>query len=243
MNLVFDLGNTTQKMAVLSAGSVVDMVKTSKIKTQDIEPFLQKYNPKRAILSSVVNETAEIADFLKEKGISLLNFSYKTPIPIRNEYQTPDTLGSDRLACAVAAAAMFPNTPALVLQMGTCITSDFVTADGIYKGGSISPGLEMRFKSLHHFSAKLPLAAYKNIDFFIGTSTEESILTGIVNGIIDECNGISARYAEAYPRLKIILTGGDAKLFENRIKNAIFTNEHLVLIGLNIILNYNIDNE
>ena len=242
MNLVFDFGNTMQKMAVLSSGNVVDIVRKTKIETQDIEIFLTKYNPAQAILSSVVNEAAEITDFLK-KRISLLSFSHKTAIPIQNDYRTPDTLGSDRLACAVAAAAMFPNLPVLVLQMGTCITSDFVTEDGIYKGGSISPGLEMRLNALHRFSAKLPLAAYKNIDFFIGTSTEESILTGIIHGIEDECNGITARYAKAYPSLKIILTGGDAKLFENKIKNGIFAVEHLVLVGLNTILNYNVENE
>ena len=243
MNLVLDFGNTMQKMAVLSAGKVVDIVKKAKIETEDIAQFLKKYQPKQAILSSVVNETVKITDFLNKKGISLLNFSHKTAIPIQNEYKTPDTLGSDRLACAVAAASLFPNLPVLVLQMGTCITTDFVTEDGIYKGGSISLGLEMRLKALQHFSAKLPLVAYKNVDSFIGTSTEESILSGIIHGIIDECNGITARYAEAYPSLKIILTGGDAKLFENRIKNSIFAIEHLVLFGLDLILNYNLENE
>jgi len=242
MNLVLDFGNTMQKMAVLLSGEVVDIVKKTKIETQDIELFLKKYQARYAILSSVVNEVADIRDFLKSQ-IPLLNFSYQTAIPIQNEYQTPQTLGCDRLACAVAAKSLFPNLPTLILQMGTCITTDFVTESGIYKGGSISPGLEMRLNALHHFSAKLPLIAYKNIDFFIGESTEESILSGVINGIADECNGTIARYADTFPQLKIILTGGDAKLFENRIKNDIFAIEHLVLVGLDVILNYNIDNE
>lgn len=242
MNLVFDFGNTTQKMAVLAPGRVVDVVKKNSIEIEDIEVFLKKYKIKQAILSSVVNETAEIADFLT-KRISLLNFSAQTAVPIQNEYKTPDTLGSDRLACAVAAASLFPKSAVLVLQMGTCITSDFITESGIYKGGSISPGLEMRLKSLHHFSAKLPLVAYKDIHFLTGTTTEESILAGIIYGIEDEINGLIARYRKAYPCLKIILTGGDAKLFENRIENDIFAIEHLVLIGLNEILNYHVENQ
>ena len=294
MNLVFDFGNTTQKMAAMLSGEVVDMVKKTKIEIKDIERFLEKYNPEQAILSSVVNERAEVADFL-EKRIFLLKFSHKTPIPIQNEYKTPISLGTDRLACAVAAASLFPKTAVLVLQMGTCITSDFITEAGVYKGGSISPGLEMRLNALHHFSAKLPLVSCNTSDKgacplvktveqavrlrslpekqrrlsglvlsgaevaevslpfgegwggvqknFIGTTTEESILTGIIYGIADETNGLIARYRNAFPALKIILTGGDAKLFENKIKNAIFVNDHLVLVGLNIILNYNVENQ
>lgn len=241
MNLVFDFGNTTQKMAILSSGKILDIMKKPKIEIQDIELFLKKYDPKQAILSSVVNETAEITDFL-EKRIFFLQFSHKTAIPIQNEYKTPDTLGCDRLACAVAAASLFPKKSVLILQMGTCITSDFITESGVYKGGSISPGLEMRLKALHHFSAKLPLVKYKTRESFIGTSTEESILIGIVCGIEDECNRMIERYARAFDPLKIILTGGDAKLFENKIKNEIFVIDHLVMVGLDVILNYNVEN-
>jgi type III pantothenate kinase len=241
MNLVFDFGNTVQKMAVLSSGEVVDIVKKAKIETADIDLFLQKYNPVQAILSSVIGETATITDFLK-KRIPLLIFSDKTPIPIQNEYKTPSTLGSDRLACAVAVASLFPRTQVLVLQMGTCITSDFVTELGIYKGGSISAGLKMRLQALHHFSAKLPLVDFKDYTILTGTTTEESILAGTIHAIEDECNGIIARYRSVYPQLKIILTGGDAKLFESKIKNEIFTIDHLVLVGLNFILNYNVKN-
>jgi len=242
MNLVLDFGNTTQKMAILSAEEVIDIVKKTKIETRDIALFLNKYQPQRAILSSVVNGTAEIMDFLKSQ-IPLLDFSPETAIPIQNDYKTPQTLGCDRLACAVAAKSLFPNMPRLVLQMGTCITADFVTESGIYKGGSISPGLEMRLNALHHFSAKLPLVAYQDKNFFMGETTEESILSGVINGITDECRGVIARYADAFSQLKVILTGGDAKLFENKIKNEIVAIEHLVLVGLNIILNYNVDNE
>ena len=241
MNLIFDFGNTMQKMAVLSSGEVIDIVAKTKIETQDVELFLQKYQPKRSILSSVVHEPSEIKDFL-ENRIPLLNFSHETPIPIENEYKTPNTLGCDRLACAVAAASLFPKTPMLVLQMGTCITSDFVTETGIYKGGSISLGLEMRLQALHRFSAKLPLVACKDCNILTGTTTEESILTGVIHGITDECNGLTARYRNVYPQLKIILTGGDAKLFENKIKNEIFAIDHLVMVGLDIILNYNVEN-
>ena len=241
MNLIFDLGNTTQKMAVMSSGEVVDRVKKTQIEAEDIASFVERYRPQHAILSSVAGETAEIVGFL-EGRMPLLTLSCRTAIPIRNEYKTPHTLGSDRLACAVAAEALFPRQSVLVLQMGTCITSDFIT-EGTYLGGTISPGLEMRLNALHHFSARLPLVASSSVDFFRGTTTEESILAGIICGMEDECNGMIARYRDAYPSLKIILTGGDAKLFENRIKNEIFAIDNLVLIGLNVILNYNVENK
>jgi type III pantothenate kinase len=242
MNLVFDLGNTTQKMAVMSSGEMLDVMVKTKIETNDITLFLKKYYPKRAILSSVVGvgDTAEIKDFLKYK-IPLLHLSSKTPVPLQNGYKTLHTLGTDRLACAVAAATLFPKTSVLILQMGTCITSDFISKLGVYKGGSISPGLEMRLQALHHFSAKLPLVAYKNIEILTGTTTEESILTGVIHAIIDECNGISERYRRTYPFLKIILTGGDANLFENKIKSGIFAIDHLVMVGLDVILDYNVE--
>ncbi|MCL2130854.1 MAG: type III pantothenate kinase [Lentimicrobiaceae bacterium] len=243
MNLIFDFGNTKQKMAAMSLGAVIDIANKTKIETKDVDLFLKKYNPARAIVSSVVNEAEEIAFFLKKRKISLLKFSAKTPIPIQNEYKTPETLGGDRLACAVAAASLFPKNPILVLQMGTCITSDFITESGVYKGGSISLGLEMRLKALHHFSAKLPLVACKNIVSLTGTTTEESILTGIMHGITDEINGITTRYLNEFDRLKIILTGGDAEMFKNKIKNEVVLIDNLVLTGLDIILNYNVENE
>ena len=241
MNLVFDFGNTYQKMAVMSLGEVIVFVKKSKIGKRDIELFFKKYNPSQAILSSVIDKTEAIEDFVKNK-IPFLKFSNKTPIPIENEYKSPQTLGADRLACAVAAQSLFLGQPVLVIQMGTCITSDFITKSGIYKGGSISPGLQMRLNSFNHFSAKLPLVKYKNTEQITGTTTEESILVGVIRGIEDECIGIINRYINAFDNLKIILTGGDAKLFENRIKNEIFAIDNLVLIGLNIILNYNAEN-
>lgn len=240
MNLVFDFGNTYQKMAILLSGEVIDIVNKPKIETQDIDFFLKKYNPQRAILSSVVGETAEVTDFL-EKKISLLQLSPQTAIPLQNEYKTPETLGNDRLACAVAAASLFPQKSVLVLQMGTCITSDFVTASGVYKGGSISPGLTMRLNALHHFSAKLPLISCKNSDFLTGSTTEESILSGVMHGIEDECNGIIERYSLAYNPLEIILTGGDANRFEHKIKNKRSVINNLVLVGLDLILNYNVE--
>lgn len=242
MNLVFDLGNTMQKMAVMSSGKVVDVLKKGKIEAKDIALFLEKYHPQQAILSSVVNETAEIVGFL-EKRIPLLNFSHKTAIPIQNEYTTPETLGSDRLACAVAAASLFPQQSVLVLQMGTCITTDFITESGVYKGGSISLGLANRFTALYLSSEKLPIVSYKDFHFLTGTTTEESILAGVIYGIEDECNGVIARYRNAYPSLKIILTGGDADWFEKRIKNELFAIDNLVLIGLDVILNYHVENE
>jgi len=246
MNLIFDLGNTMQKMAIMSSGKVIEIVKKPKITTKDIAKIIGKHSPTQAILSSVVDETEEITNFFK-KRIPLLHFSHATPIPIQNAYKTPHTLGTDRLAGAVAAASLFPKQSTLVLQTGSCITSDFISEAGTYKGGNISPGLEMRLYALYHFSAKLPLVEYKNVNSFIGTSTKDSILTGVVRGIEDECNGIVERYINTFNPLKVILTGGDAKKFEskirNKIRNRLFVIDNLVLIGLDVILNYNVEKE
>ena len=239
MNLVFDFGNTYQKVAVVADGEILYLTSKPCIELQQIKEICEQYQIKNVILSSVIHHNEEIDNYLST-NYNFIRFSSNTSVPVKNNYKTTSSLGSDRLACAVAAHHFFNEDDVLILQLGTCITSDFITKDGVYEGGSISPGFDMRFTSLHHFSAKLPLVEYKDIDFIIGSSTEESILSGVINGIMAECNYIIEQYRNTYPHLKIILTGGNVKKVEGTIKGKILAFPHLVISGLDLILNYNV---
>jgi type III pantothenate kinase len=168
-----------------------------------------------------------------------MELSALTNIPVTNFYKTPDTLGKDRLAGIVAAHSLYVKENVLVIDAGTCITYDLITTKGEYYGGSISPGLNMRFKALHTFTEKLPLVSLLNFEELIGTDTNTSILSGVINGLIAETDAIIERYKELYSALKIIICGGDAQFLVDRLKNSIFAVPELVLIGLNEILDYN----
>ncbi len=239
MNLILDFGNTYQKAAVVAEGEIIYLLSESCIDMKIIQIIRKQYKIKNAILSSVVHHDKNIDAYLSN-NYNFIHLSPETPTPLEKSYKTSQTLGSDRMACAVAAHHFFKENDVLIIQLGTCITSDFVTKDGVYKGGSISPGLDMRFASLHHFSAKLPLIEYREIDYITGSSTEESILSGVINGIAAECNYLIEQYKEKYPLLKIILTGGSLKKIENTIKSEIITFPNLVISGLDLILNHNV---
>jgi type III pantothenate kinase len=162
-----------------------------------------------------------------------------TPLPIKNNYATPKSLGKDRLAAAVGAWSLFPNQNSLSIDVGTAIKFDLINQASEYIGGSISPGISLRFQSLHNFTAKLPLVQYKNSHPLIGFDTETSILSGVLNGINSEIDGLIELYKVQYPDLKIILSGGDSIYFENNLKSNIFAVSNLVQIGLNEILIFN----
>jgi type III pantothenate kinase len=240
MNLILDFGNTYKKIAVTSERKIIYFTAQSHIGIDVVVSIGKEYDIKNAILSSVVNDTQNIEEYLEEK-YTFIKLSETTPLPIQNAYKTKHTLGSDRLACAVAAHNLFSGENVLVLQLGTCITSDFITDEGIYTGGSISPGMEMRFNALHHFSEKLPLVKYQSIDYITGKTSEESILSGVINGIIAECNYLIANYKLNYPHLKVVITGGNLKEFADAIKNDITTFPNLVISGLDLILYYNVE--
>jgi type III pantothenate kinase len=165
-----------------------------------------------------------------------------TQIPLKNAYKTPETLGKDRIAAAVAAWHEFPGKDLLVIDAGTAITMDMVTKPGEFLGGAIAPGIDLRFKALHTFTGRLPLIKRKNINYLTGTSTEESINSGVINGIAAEIDGIIDKYKILYPDLITIFGGGDSKFLHKRLKNSIFALPNPVVNGLHTILNYNIEN-
>ena len=245
MNLVIDIGNTMSKLAVFRGRDPYSFSSVEKISAGILEDFLGS-NPgiKNAILSSVTFHDPSIIRML-ESRFHFIELSESTSIPVKNLYRSPESLGKDRLACAVGAHLLFPNKNVLAIDAGTCIKYDFVNASGHYLGGGISPGIDLRFRSLNQFTDKLPLLTYRPFDELIGNTTEGSILSGVLNGVAEEVKGIVQRYREEYPGLRVVLTGGFMKFFE-RIFNiqdmensSIFADSFLVLKGLNQILIFN----
>jgi type III pantothenate kinase len=240
MNLILDFGNTSKKLALFKDGELQKARFFAQVSEGGIHRFCSGHDIKAAILSTVVSEKESLKNFLKE-NFRFYELNEYTALPIKNLYKTPATLGNDRLACAVAAASMFPGEPVLVIDAGTCIKYDFVTSKGEYFGGAISPGLKMRLKALHFFTARLPLVEMKESVDLIGRNTENSIQSGALNGALAEVNDIILQYKKNNKGLKVILTGGDLAFFENTIKSRIFAVPHLVLQGLNLILNHNVN--
>lgn len=236
MNLVIDQGNTSVKLAVFEQDKVVDSSVVDELSEKKINKFISKYEIKRIIFCSVKSEI--VPEVLKK--YNFLELSHLTPLPLAIKYKTPKTLGKDRVAAVVGARKIYPATNLLVIDMGTCITFDFLNTQGEYLGGSISPGFSMRFKALNYFTGKLPLIQFKKEELKqVGDSTESSILSGVYYGIKKEIEGVIQDYLTQYSDLKVVVTGGDVNLFDLEPKNRIFADNFLVLKGLNEILNYN----
>lgn len=239
VSLCFDIGNTLTKLAVFKNNETVHFRTVS---TSDLSPLthiIEEYQADAAIISSVSEIPETLMATLRKEVKSLLSLTDQTSIPIENCYETKETLGKDRLAAVIGANYMFPNTDLLVIDAGTAITYDLITHNQKYLGGNISPGLQMRFKALNHFTNKLPLLEPANEIFNFGRNTTEAIRAGVQNGIIFEVDGTINHFREQCPGLKVLFTGGDAKFFDNKLKNVIFVVSNLVMVGLNRILTYN----
>jgi len=238
MNLVVDIGNTQQKACLFEQGKMIHLVKKKKLKDNDFLSLLD-FN-KNPVIPTIISSVGTVPDsLLKTFPIKPILFSYKTPIPISIAYKTPETLGTDRIAAAVAATSLFPNRNVLVIDAGTCITWDVVTSEGSYLGGGISPGIDMRFRALHTFTARLPLLEQQRECSFIGSDTQQSIATGVLSDVAFGMQGIVYQCQKQFPNLKIVVGGGDYKYFVEQLKSSTFALPELVLSGLNIILDYN----
>lgn len=239
MNLIIDVGNTRIKTAVFDDGKMIhtESLNNESLIIETIK-IIEKYKCTNAIISSVGSVNKSQIDELYAK-INLLELNYNTKVPFINKYSTPKTLGVDRIALVSSAIANYPNKNVLIIDAGTCITFDFVNNEGIYFGGSISPGLQMRYKALNFFTEKLPLLEPSEISDLVGNSTESSIHSGVINGVINEIDGIINQYRKKNTDLTVVLTGGDVNFLSNRLKNGIFANPNFLLEGLNTILTYN----
>lgn len=238
MNLAIDCGNTSAKVGIFDHHKLVE--KHTLDISGELEQFLKDRQEHHAIISTVSTDAGLIAAWARQIKSKII-FSPALPIPIRNLYATPSTLGVDRLAGACGAFFHFPGKDCLVVDAGTCLKLEFIDAAGNYHGGSISPGMKMRFDALHTFTARLPLVTATGQVDLTGNSTQSCIQSGVINGMIAEVNGMIASYQEKYPHLKVILCGGDAGFFENQLKASIFASPELVLIGLNSILIHNVN--
>lgn len=240
MNLIVDIGNTLVKIAVFQNDTLLEK---QTVEISEVDDLLKKIfrdypNIQKSILSSVGKLPKVVLENLKTHcDVMILNANLK--FPFKNLYATPNTLGVDRMALVTASVKHNPNQHVLIIDSGSCITYDFITKDNEYLGGAISPGIRLRYKSLHDFTANLPLLDTEMPKSIVGDTTAAAIHSGVVIGIVKEIDGVIDDYRENYSDLTVILTGGDAIFLSKQLKNSIFANSNFLLEGLNFILEYN----
>jgi len=240
MNLIIDVGNSFVKLAVYSENKLKfkKVVEINKL-LKHVISIKNEYNKLTdAIISSVGRLKEEDVKVIR-KNFNLLILDSKTKLPFINLYKTPKTLGVDRMALIGASISQHPEKDVLIIDAGTCITYDFINSNNEYLGGAISPGLLMRYRSLNNLTANLPLLDIEFPSAVIGNSTEESIHSGVVNGVLFEIDGAIQKYKLKYPDLTVILTGGDTNFLSKQLKSSIFANSNFLLEGLNFILQFN----
>ena len=247
MNLVIDIGNTLTKLAIFQDDEMVHKEVTEECTVDTLKKLCTSFPElKKAILSTVKKKEPALTNHLQKIFEYFVDLDHNTPLPVANNYDTPVTLGYDRMAAVVGANTIFPNSNVLIIDIGSAITFDFIDFENNYQGGNISPGLNMRFRALHEFTSNLPLvslSAYQRKpseqDPGIGKNTSDAIRKGVQNGIVNEIDGFIDQMKSEYEDLKIVVTGGDSNFFDNSLKNSIFVDLNLILKGLNRILEHN----
>ena len=239
MYLVIDIGNTFIKIGLFQNDKLKEhfVVKHDRFLTE-IQNIIQKNTPKSAVLAAVRKISKGNLESL-QKLLPCTILTQQSKFPFVNTYATPQTLGIDRIAVSAAATFDFPNQNVLIIDAGTCITYDFVTDHGKYLGGAIAPGVNSRYKSLHDYTANLPLLEKQIPDHFIGDSTAQSIHSGVVNGITREIDGVIEQYQSHYKKLTVVLTGGDAEFLAKQLKSSIFVRPYFLLEGLYKLSKFN----
>ncbi|MDI6050663.1 type III pantothenate kinase [Flavobacterium sp. XS2P24] len=244
MILVVDVGNTRIKAAVFEDATLFEIFVFSKIELQkNIENILKIFEKITDLVVSSVGDVEKQSFLVYNEVLNVHFLSHEDPFPFQNCYATPKTLGIDRMVLAAGATLQFPNQNRLVIDAGTCVTYDFIDEENNYLGGAIAPGLRLRYEALHNFTAKLPLLSLESPKDFIGTSTSESIHSGVVNGFVYEIDGFIDEYKARYSNFIIILTGGDTDFLAKRLKNTIFANSNFLLESLNQTFQYKIKND
>jgi type III pantothenate kinase len=238
MNLIFDIGNTSTKLAFFEGEKKVLSLRTRHFSCEKLEKTFKKYEPDKAIISSVRHIPEFIIDLATHDIPFVHILSHNSKLPFRNDYQTPDTLGPDRLAAVAGAYSLFPGKKVLIIDAGSAVTYDYL-AGKVYKGGNISPGLSMRFRALHRFTDRLPLAGTAEKYVTPGKNTMEAIIAGVINGLVYEINEYIRTFEKKHPDARVILTGGDSGFLKNRISHHVKHLPDIVVEGLNYILEYN----
>lgn len=239
MNLAIDIGNTRVKIGVFDQDRLLQYDVVEKLTLNYLTTWLTNHSIKNIIyctVGKVLDQTVQA--FLEQHALFL---DAQTPIPVINHYQTPATLGKDRLAAVVGAFALFPEDNCLVVDAGSCMTCEVLKKGGHYLGGNISPGIKMRLKAMHQFTAALPLIEPGDSPSWIGNSTETALRNGAQLGAVLEVAAFVDYLEALYGDFRVIITGGDAEYFAKNLKREIFVHQNLVLEGLNQILKHNVD--
>lgn len=240
--LCVDWGNSLVKIAVFNQANIMlaNLQCKEEEAEQQVSNLIVAHTIQGAIVSTVSQHSASLEQMLSSQMSFYMTLNSQTSLPIMNAYSSSETLGADRLAMAVGAHSLYPNTNILAIGLGTCITYNFVHKNRAFRGGAISPGLNMRLKSMHEFTNKLPQVSVEGELLLLGYDTETCIRSGAVHGMAAEIDGMINAYAAQYPDFNAVLTGGDAPFFANKLKSKIFADPDLILKGLNIILKYNV---
>lgn len=236
--LCFDFGNTRLKCAVFNNGKIDGLLILEDSTEQTIAAIIKQYQPQKSILSSVIKHDKAIEKLLAESSqFHLLNYTSK--LPITTPVGKPETIGADRLALCSAAVHLHPNQHNLTIGLGSCITYNFTNKFHQFLGGSISPGLHMRFRAMHEYTALLPLVTADHNFPLVGYDTKTNLQSGVILGMAKEIDGIVEAYKEKYAHLNVQLTGGDMTFFIPHIKNKIFADADLLYTGLYAISEIN----
>ena len=237
MDLVIDFGTSTGKAGFFNGDVLVEHRRG--IEPEHISELGLDGNIENLIISSVSHDARQLVDGLQVKG-SLLTMSSELNLPITLDYKTPQTLGMDRLAAVVGASVLFPGQDVLVIDAGSCITYDLLTSDKVYLGGSISPGIEIRFKALHNYTVNLPLVERVENPDLTGKSTSEAMQSGVIYGTMVEIREIIRMYRNKFPLLQLVICGGDSTFYHEHLSGEVQLNPDLVLFGLKTVLDHNV---
>jgi type III pantothenate kinase len=238
VNLCIDIGNTRVKMAVFQDREMLDYEVMKNPGIRAVRKKVKKFNVEKAIISSTRNLKEKFIEQASHE-VELIILDEKTSLPVKSKYETPETLGTDRIASVIGAFSQSQGSTCLVIDIGTCITYDLISRKGVYLGGNISPGMYLKIKGMHNYTDKLPLVEIKINKNIVGTSTVKALQNGAFYGTKGEIESFIRQFKDKHDDLLVFFTGGDAQLFAYKIESKIFVRPHLVLEGLNEILKYN----
>ena len=238
MNLIVDIGNTSTKLAVYNGKEKLSQSRINELSYKELEDELTRYKIDKVIISTVKNLPLIISELFLS-NIPIVHFlTYKSHLPFKIEYDTPETLGPDRIAAVAGAFSLYSALEVLVIDAGTALTFDFLSS-GCYKGGNISPGIGMRLKALNQFTDKLPLVSLSGNYTFPGRNTSDAIIAGVITGVTYEINEYIRTFENKLTDFKVLITGGDSELLRNKINHQVTYMPDIVIDGLNYILEYN----
>lgn len=238
ISLCLDFGNTRQKVGVFKGRDFLKEINLPDTSLNSIEALLNEWSPEKIILSSVINHDPAIETFMAGKT-RFHRLNHTSQLPLTTPVGKPETIGADRLALVAAAVDLFPHSHNLVIGLGTCITYNFINNQHEFLGGSISPGMNMRFRAMHEQTALLPYIKAETQFPLIGYDTKTNLLSGVIWGMAKEIDGIIDEYALKYSNFNVLLTGGDMPFFVPHLKNKIFADPNLIFKGLYAISEFN----